>query len=228
MPAGALFPVPDEDFTVLSEIKPDREGSRAGPGSVRMIRPRRTTPSRARSFLSVAGFAAALLFTRASLADHYRVPSGSMEPTIEVEDHVVVLKAAYGLRAPLTDAYLLGPRTPARGDVVVLTSPDDGIVLLKRVVAVAGDMVSVTDGHVNVTPARGSSTSAREGVDFAISLDFGGGPNLLEQRVPDGKMLVMGDNRGNSRDGRTFGFVDVSSVLGQATAVMGKHGVRGL
>jgi len=176
----------------------------------------------------MAGFAGALLFTRASLADHYRVPSGSMEPTVEVEDHIVVNKAAYGLRAPLTDAYLIGPELPARGDVVVLTSPDDGIVLLKRVVAVSGDMVSVTDGHVHVTPARGSTTSAREGVDFAISLDFGGGPDLLEQRVPDGKILVMGDNRGNSRDGRTFGFVNATSVLGQAKAVMGKHGMRGL
>lgn len=190
--------------------------------------PRRAAPSRLRSFLQVAGFAGALLVTRASFADHYRVPSGSMEPTVEVADHVLVNKAAYGIRAPFTNAYLVGPAVPARGDVIVLTSPDDGIVLLKRVVAVSGDMVSVRGGHVRVTPARGSETSAREGVDFAISLDYGGGPDLLEQRVPEGKMLVMGDNRGNSRDGRTFGFVDVGSVLGQAKAVVGKHGVRGL
>ena len=192
--------------------------------------------ARFRSFLSFAAFAGALFFTRASLADHYRVPSGSMEPTVDVADHIVVVKAAYGIRVPLTDRYVFGPATPSRGDVVVLTSPEDGIVLLKRVVATGGDRVSVTDGHVFVRPNRAEAASpratpdghAREGIDFTISLTYGGGPDLAETVVPEGKLLVLGDNRGNSHDGRSFGFVDSKAVLGRAAVVLGGRGVREL
>jgi signal peptidase I len=190
--------------------------------------PRRTLASRVRSLLSFGAFVGALLFTRASLADHYRVPTGSMEPNVEVADHVLVVKAAYGLRVPMTDRYVFGPSTPARGDVVVLTSPESGIVLLKRVVAVGGDRVAVEGGHVRVRSGEDSGTRAREGVDFSISLTFGGGPDLPETVVPEGKVLVLGDNRGNSHDGREFGFVDATSVLGRAAVVVGGRGVRGL
>ena len=190
--------------------------------------PRRTMASRVRSLLSFGAFVGALLFTRASLADHYRVPTGSMEPNVEVADHVLVVKAAYGLRVPMTDRYVFGPSTPSRGDVVVLTSPESGIVLLKRVVAVGGDRVAVEGGHVRVRSGENASTRAREGVDFSISLSFGGGPDLAETVVPEGKVLVLGDNRGNSHDGREFGFVDATSVLGRAAVVVGGRGVRGL
>lgn len=153
-----------------------------------------------------------------------------MEPTVDVADHVMVVKAAYGLRVPMTDRYVFGPVTPSRGDVVVLTSPEDGIVLLKRVVAVGGDRVSVTDGHVKVREASASEAghAKKEGTDFSISLTFGGGPDLPETIVPEGKLLVLGDNRGNSHDGRTFGFVNAASVLGRAAVVVGARGVRGL
>src|SRR3954467_7555130 len=106
------------------------------------------------------GSAAAVAFTaRASLADHYKVPSGSMEPTVHVGDRIIVSKAAYGLRLPMTDTYLVHFKAPARGDVVVIEPPDDedknardadviGSVLLKRVVAVGDDLVEVRSGHV--------------------------------------------------------------------------------
>ena len=113
-----------------------------------------------RTALQLATAAAVALTARASLADHYRVPSGSMEPTVHVGDRIVVSKLAYGLRLPLTETYLIRYGAPARGDVVVIEPPDDeskhatdsdiiGSVLLKRVVAVAGDLVEVRSGHVD-------------------------------------------------------------------------------
>ena len=180
-----------------------------------------------RTVTQLASAAAVALTARASLADHYRVPSGSMEPNVHVGDHIVVSKAAYGLRLPLTESYLLHFSRPARGDVVVLEPPDAesrhavdsdivGSVLLKRVVAVEGDLVEVRDGHVRIDgqPAR----------EATLALDAGGGPDLGPVRVPAGKVLLLGDNRGNSRDGRTFGFVDRERVLGRAFAVVARDG----
>ena len=180
-----------------------------------------------RTALQLATAAAVALTARASLADHYRVPSGSMEPTVHVGDRIVVSKLAYGLRLPLTETYLIRYGAPARGDVVVIEPPDDeskyatdsdiiGSVLLKRVVAVAGDLVEVRSGHVRI--------DGREVPEARISLDAGGGPDLGPVRVPDGKVLLLGDNRGNSRDGRWFGFIDRERVLGRAVSVVARDG----
>ena len=180
-----------------------------------------------RTALQLATAAAVALTARASLADHYRVPSGSMEPTVHVGDRIVVSKLAYGLRLPLTETYLIRYGAPARGDVVVIEPPDDeskyatdsdiiGSVLLKRVVAVAGDLVEVRSGHVRI--------DGREVLEARISLDAGGGPDLGPVRVPDGKVLLLGDNRGNSRDGRWFGFIDRERVLGRAVSVVARDG----
>lgn len=185
-------------------------------------RPRRLAREIASWFL----FVAALTVTRASFADHYRVPTGSMEPTVEPGDHIVVAKAAYGLRVPFTDAWLVRWSGPARGDVVVLDSPEDGTVLLKRVVALAGDVVEVLDGRVRIdgvtatVDARGEHLGA---ATHAVALGSGG-PDLRPVRVPAGKVLVLGDNRGNSRDGRFFGFVDEDAVFGRAEAVVARGG----
>jgi signal peptidase I len=190
------------------------------------IRKRRS--GRLRPLVQLAAFAGVALTARASLADHYRVPSGSMEPTVRVGDHIVVAKAAYGLRLPMTDAWLVRYGAPARGDVVVLEPPEGdeapggarpellGAVLLKRVVALPGELVEVRGGRVLVggSPAR----------EPWASLEEGGGPDLAPARVPAGKLLVLGDNRGNSRDGRAFGFVDERRVLGRALAIVARGG----
>lgn len=152
--------------------------------------------------------------TRASFADQYFVPSGSMEPTVLVGDRIVVNKAAYGLRIPLTWRWLATFHAPQRGDVVVLQA-DSSDVLLKRVVAVGGDIVEVRAGHVRIDGV--SSSEPRN-----PSSD--GGPDFGPAIVPEGKLLVLGDNRGNSRDGRAFGWVDRTHVLGRAFAVVVRDG----
>ncbi len=188
-------------------------------------------PSRARKLardaLSLLVFVSVALSARASLADHYVVPTGSMIPTVHEGDRVFVSKAAYGLRLPLSSTWLLRWTGPARGDVVVLESPTDGTVLLKRVVARAGDEVEVRDGRLILNGAEVRCTDHDETLDgktHPLSLDAGGGPDFGPAKVPEGKVLVMGDNRGNSRDGRMFGFVDAASVLGRALAVYSREG----
>jgi signal peptidase I len=186
---------------------------------------------RLRSLVSISTVAAVSLVARASLADHYRVPSGSMEPTVQIGDRVVVDKVAYGVRVPLTETYAVAFAGPARGEVVVLDSPDSSDTLLKRVVAVAGDRVEVTRGQVSIdghpTSADAPDGRALETLDHgthAISLAYGGGPDFGPIVVPKDQILVMGDNRGNSRDGRTFGFVPACSVLGRVEGVFARNG----
>jgi signal peptidase I len=169
---------------------------------------------------------AVILVARASFADHYRVPSGSMEPTVQVGDQICVNKLAYGLRVPASEIYAVRGQDPQRGDVVVLDSPVDGEVLLKRVVAVPGDEVAVVDGRpiidgvaVPVAQDGGAVTEVLGRHTHALGMDYGGGPDLARTRVPQDEYLVLGDNRGNSRDGRSFGWVERGAILGRATAV---------
>src|SRR4029077_812651 len=97
-------------------------------------------------------------------ADHYVVPSGSMEPTVKVGDQVCVNKFAYGLRLPDSQTYLVRRAGPERGEVVVLASPVDGEVLLKRVIAGPGDTVSVVDGVALINGEPASVEEANGGL----------------------------------------------------------------
>lgn len=184
-----------------------------------------------RDLVSCLFAAAFVLVARASFADHYRVPSGSMEPTVRVGDQVCVNKLAYGLRIPESQVYVRLGSGPAPGDVVVLDSPSDGEVLLKRVVAVPGDRVAVTLGRLVINgaavPIAGDGEELVEtlgGHVHRLGMAFGGGPDLAETGVPDDRYLVLGDNRGNSRDGRYFGWVSRGAILGRAVAVCLRDG----
>lgn len=185
-----------------------------------------------RELVTILAAVAVVVTARTSLADHYFVPSESMEPTVLPRDHIVVDKLAYGLRLPLVDGYAIRMAEPARGEVVVLTSPDDGIVLLKRVVAVPGDRVRVVDGKLELNgvnvPVELRDNQLRESLgktNHPVSLDAGGGPPYGPLVIPKDKFLVMGDNRGNSRDGRFFGLVSRSSIFGRAEGVFLRHGL---
>ena len=91
-----------------------------------------------------------LCAARDTLANHYQVPSGSMQPTLQPGDRIVVDMRAYGLRLPFSSIRLLDTGHPRRGDVAVFDSPADGTRLVKRVVAVAGDRVELRDGHLSI------------------------------------------------------------------------------
>jgi len=157
-------------------------------------------------------FMLGLLVARSSFADHYVVPSGSMENTLFPGDRVVVDKRAYGLRLPFTLVRLTQGSPPARGDVVVFDAPDDGVRLIKRIVAVGGDVLEVRAGHVLINGV------AHDG-KAALELRQGGGPDVGPLQVPAGQVFVMGDFRGNSRDSRFFGFVREEQIYAKASGV---------
>ena len=161
---------------------------------------------------------------RTSFANHYVVPSGSMEPTLMPGDRVVVDMSAFGLRVPFTTHTLVERDVPRRGDVVLLKSPVDGTRLIKRVVAVAGDRVDLEEGRLSIngvalaldrdpTLERFATRAVR------LNLDDGGGPDIDALEIPAGKLLVLGDHRGDSADGRSFGLVDADAPYARAVAV---------
>jgi signal peptidase I len=180
-----------------------------------------------RDLVSILAASVVVLVARASFADHYVVPTGSMEPTVLVGDQICVNKAAYGIRIPGSHAYVVEGGGPARGEVVVLTSPADGEVLLKRVVATPGDVVKVSAGRVSIDGVEAPVRDQRDGGavetlgthEHALAAGYGDGPDFGPTVVPPGSYLVLGDNRGNSLDGRFFGWVSRSAILGHAVAV---------
>ena len=170
-----------------------------------------------------------MVVARSSLANHYHVPSGSMEPTLQVGDRVVVDMSAYGLRVPYTGIELMPRGRPAPGDVVVFKSPADGVRLIKRVVAVGGQTVALTDGRRSIdgVPLQPEADGDRERFgDRLVQLDLadGGGPDIASGQVPPGMVLVLGDHRGRSADGRYFGLVPEDAFYGKALGVYWRRG----
>jgi signal peptidase I len=188
--------------------------------------------------------AAVLTPIRASIADWNDVPSGSMRPTILEGDRIYVNKLAYGLRIPLTTAWIARWNSPARGDIVTLKSPDDGIRLVKRIIGLPGDRIALR-GNVLIINGQPSAykvtdpnqilrTPGGRVVDInLVEEQFGGDeakPHALtltpgaagifdEIVVPKGQYFVMGDNRDMSRDSRVIGSVPLESIYGRADYV---------
>ncbi|MEX2124108.1 MAG: signal peptidase I [Woeseia sp.] len=187
---------------------------------------------------------------RSSLADHYFVPSGSMENSLLPGDRVLVDKTAYGVRIPLTKVDLFAPSPPQRGDIAVFDSPRDGVRLIKRIVAVGGDCVSLRDGRLSIngreladamppdeiadSPLTGVPSVAPTGASTVVerfegrlallNLVDGGGPDIHGLVIPDGMVLALGDHRGDSLDGRYFGLVDERELFGRAVRVYYRSG----
>jgi signal peptidase I len=178
-----------------------------------------------RSWWVVGGYAvavaasamAATLVVRALLVQAYRMPSGSMEPTLAIGDAFLANKLVYGPRIlhPRTRAVLVtlpGLRAPAAGDIVVLVFPKDRTKdFVKRIVATGGQTVSLRGGTLTVDGVVQSEPHARYGA--ARSNDFG------PIEVPAGHVFVLGDNRNESYDSRFWGPVPLTDVLARAETV---------
>jgi len=156
------------------------------------------------------------LFIRTFVVQAFKIPSGSMEPTLLVGDHILVNKFLYGIKIPFIQKTLVPITNPQRGDVMVFIYPvDPSKDFIKRVIGLAGDKVEMIgktvyingkpydDPHGYYSPAGGpGESSARE--------HFG------PFSVPKDHLFVMGDNRNHSYDSRYWGFVPIESVKGKA------------
>jgi signal peptidase I len=182
---------------------------------------------------------------RSAWADWVYVPSGSMNPTILEGDRLLVDKHVYGLRVPFSLVHLTRGENPARGDVVVFDSPANGTSLVKRLIAVPGDTVTLDHERltVNGTAAQYATGAAAElrslltstqSHDPTVVRESGVGPAhdilLLPDHwapatvgpivVPPGMYFVLGDNRDNSADSRYIGFVPRRNIVGRAVRVV--------
>ena len=155
----------------------------------------------------------------------FKIPSGSMLPTLQIGDHILVSKFAYGLRLPYPfETLVFEWARPEPGDIVVFVYPKDGTKdFIKRVVAVAGDEVRIRNKKLFVNGVADESPYAHfANPDRIIPGPRDNYPPLLPDRsnesvvVPPGKLFVMGDNRDHSHDSRFWGFVDAQDVKGQA------------
>lgn len=161
---------------------------------------------------------------RSSFANHYHVPSSSMEPTLEPGDRVLVDMSAYGLRLPFTKIRPFNASPPRSGDIAIFDSPSDSVLMIKRVVAVAGDQVELFNGSLTINGHRLTGTVSPDTERFGdrevrIKLDRGGGPDIMRMQVPEGHVLVLGDYRGNSVDSRYYGLIPTNELYGRATRV---------
>lgn len=155
-------------------------------------------------------------FIRSFIVQAFKIPSGSMLPTLQIGDHILVSKFLYGLRLPYPlETTLWEWGQPTRGDVIVFVYPRDRSKdFIKRVVAVGGDTVEIRHKTVYLNGAKMDDPHAT----FKYGEQENPGPrdNLGPITVPDHKLFVMGDNRDESHDGRFWGFVDVDDVKGKA------------
>ncbi len=180
-----------------------------------------------------------VLVFRSFLFEPFRIPSGSMLPTLEIGDFILVNKFAYGLRLPVLHYRFLDTGDPERGDVVVFRFPNDPSQnFIKRVIGVPGDRITYRDKRLGVNgadiefgvsepdeknaAAPAGATYAHERLHDAehmILLHDGAYARDGTWEVPAGHYFVMGDNRDNSSDSRVWGFVPAGNLVGRAGLV---------
>jgi signal peptidase I len=167
---------------------------------------------------------------RTFLVQAYKIPSGSMEPTLLIGDHIMVNKLRYGLRMPDSlfgftplageipyGHYLFHLATVHRGDVVVFVFPLDPTKdFIKRVVGIGGDTVQVKNGQVFLNGAPMPDPHAHFEVGPGERSQFSPRDNYGPATVPAGEFFMMGDNRDRSYDSRFWGFVKRDQVEGRA------------
>jgi signal peptidase I len=181
------------------------------------------------------------LFIRQFVVEAFKIPSGSMIPTLTIGDHLLVNKFIYGPRIPFTDKRIFTWDKPNRGEIIVFKYPEDEKKnFIKRVVGVPGDKIQIINGKlfindqlVPVMPAAGRETSENNpgpvlGEPRIFDEQLGtvthriqyltdqSDKNFGPKLVPEDSVFVMGDNRDNSQDSRVWGFVKFEKILGRA------------
>jgi signal peptidase I len=199
------------------------------------------------------GFLAFLLLFglfRTAVADWNPIPSGSMRPGLLEGDVVFVNRLAFNLKVPLTDVVLARTGEPQRGDVVTFSSPADGTRLIKRVLALPGDVVEMRDEKLIINGEAASYAAAGEVMEhlgngkFALAQRYDETiassrqqiqvlPSIVARRdfgpmtIPADQFMMLGDNRDNSADSRYIGLVPRKLLIGRALRVLVSADIEG-
>ena len=172
---------------------------------------------------------------RGFIVEPFRIPSGSMLPSLYIGDFILVNKFAYGIRLPVWNKKIIETGDPERGDVVVFRYPrDPALDYIKRIIGLPGDHIAYYNKvlYVNGKPVKRDFIGEYEGPGQAHANEYienllgsehsillqPGRPSSLEGEyiVPDGMYFVMGDNRDNSNDSRVWGPVPERNLVGEA------------
>lgn len=181
---------------------------------------------------------ALVLFLRSFIAEPFRIPSGSMIPTLLVGDFILVNKFSYGLRDPVLHHKFVGVGEPQRGDVAVFRWPrDTSIDFIKRIVGIPGDRIAYRDKTLYVNGEKmnleaagvfGAEGLPPPGMIYRFTEHLTGvehhilinpdrpTEDVAEFTVPEGQYFAMGDNRDGSDDSRRWGFVPEANLVGKA------------
>ncbi len=179
-----------------------------------------------------------VLVIRSFLFEPFQIPSGSMIPTLEIGDFILVNKYDYGLRLPVTGTKILEVGEPERGDVMVFKQPgQEHINFIKRVIGLPGDVIRYMDKQLSVngkTVPEEFVAQLNDGQSAYRLYNEGAGDKLYQVRkelysrdyraegewvVPEGMYFVMGDNRDRSNDSRYWGFVPEENIVGKAVYI---------
>jgi len=194
----------------------------------------------ARSFFPVLLL---ILLFRSFLAEPFKIPSGSMMPTLLVGDFILVNKFAYGLRLPVLNTKILSVGEPKRGDVFVFRYPENPKEdYIKRVIGLPGDEITyrnktlfingkeITENYLGPYTGPSEPTNRMNGAQVKLEQLDGVDHRIMELpqlqighegtwKVPDGYYFAMGDNRDNSLDSRFWGFVPEANLVGKALVI---------
>mgnify|MGYP001288306637 CR=1 FL=1 len=178
----------------------------------------------------------AVFCLRYFVVQHYRVPTGSLEPTVHVGDFILVNQFAYGWHLPLINTKLVGYGQPKRGDIVVFRYPKDPyrLVYVKRMVGLPGDRIVYRDKRLMIngelqpqalledTAWRSHRKEFLAGKEHDIYVDTSSYTlqDDIDIVVPEGHYFMMGDNRDNSADSRSWGPVPESLLVGKGAMVL--------
>lgn len=165
---------------------------------------------------SLVIFVLLALFLRASAFAAYKIPSSSMEDTLKIGDHIFVNKLSYGFRLPFMEHTVLDYDFPERGDVVVFTLTENpSIDIIKRVIGVPGDQIEVQGKNLFV-----NGEILKDDTSYAVWKE-GGIKDFGPVMVPEGHVLLLGDNRDHSRDSRFWEspFLDRKRIVGRAFVI---------
>lgn len=179
-----------------------------------------------------------VLLLRSFVVEPFRIPSGSLKPSLLVGDFVAVNRFAYGLRLPVVNKKIVPVSEPEPGDIVVFRwPPNPSIDYIKRIIGVPGDTIRYTDKQLY----RNGEPVEQEFISYTLAIDDNGVPRSVqlfkeqlgdkkysiyerpdapgedfEVTVPEGHYFVMGDNRDASADSRSWGFVPDKYLVGKA------------